>query len=75
MVMVTLEGNLYSSGTGELGQLGRVPRLFAITGGRQGLGKSHKPLKPHVSAYVAMKLFKIYCVNEFLICDFSHKTC
>lgn len=39
--MLTLEGNLYSSGTGEQGQLGRVPELFSNTGGRKGVSKSH----------------------------------
>lgn len=40
MVMVTLEGNLYSSGSAEQGQLGRVPEHFSNRGGRKGLGKS-----------------------------------
>lgn len=38
--MVTLEGNLYTLGTGEQGQLGRVAEIFSNRGGRQGLGKS-----------------------------------
>uniref|UniRef100_A0A3Q0QSR6 Regulator of chromosome condensation 1 n=1 Tax=Amphilophus citrinellus TaxID=61819 RepID=A0A3Q0QSR6_AMPCI len=37
MVMVTLEGNLYSSGSAEQGQLGRVPEHFSNRGGRKGL--------------------------------------
>ncbi|XP_076594372.1 regulator of chromosome condensation [Chaetodon auriga] len=43
LVLVTLEGNLYSSGTGEQGQLGRVPELFSNTGGRKGLGRLLEP--------------------------------
>ncbi|XP_022049124.2 regulator of chromosome condensation [Acanthochromis polyacanthus] len=37
LVMVTLEGNLYTSGTAEQGQLGRVPEHFSNRGGRKGL--------------------------------------
>lgn len=39
LVLVTLEGNLYSSGTAEQGQLGRVPEHFSNRGGRKGLGE------------------------------------
>lgn len=38
MVIVTLDGNLYTSGTAEQGQLGRVPEHFSNRGGRKGLG-------------------------------------
>uniref|UniRef100_A0A672ZNV8 RCC1-like domain-containing protein n=1 Tax=Sphaeramia orbicularis TaxID=375764 RepID=A0A672ZNV8_9TELE len=37
LALVTLDGNLYTSGTAEQGQLGRVPERFAHSGGRQGL--------------------------------------
>ncbi|XP_063734306.1 regulator of chromosome condensation [Eleginops maclovinus] len=39
LVLVTLEGNLYSSGTAEQGQLGRVPEHFSDRGGRKGLNR------------------------------------
>lgn len=39
LVMLTNDGDLYTLGCGEQGQLGRVPELFANRGGRQGLGK------------------------------------
>lgn len=39
VVMVTLEGNLYTVGTGEQGQLGRVAEIFSNRGGRQGLDR------------------------------------
>lgn len=39
LVLVTMEGNLYSAGTGEQGQLGRVPKVFSSSGGRQGLDR------------------------------------
>lgn len=43
--MVTLEGNLYTLGTGEQGQLGRVAEIFSNRGGRQGLGKASGNLR------------------------------
>ncbi|XP_040021975.1 regulator of chromosome condensation [Gasterosteus aculeatus] len=39
LVLLTLEGNLYTSGTAEQGQLGRVPEHFSDRGGRKGLGR------------------------------------
>ncbi|KAK9513559.1 hypothetical protein VZT92_027085 [Zoarces viviparus] len=39
LVLVTLAGNLYTSGTAEQGQLGRVPEHFSDRGGRKGLGR------------------------------------
>lgn len=39
LVMLTTDGDLYTLGCGEQGQLGRVPELFANRGGRQGLGR------------------------------------
>ncbi|XP_071757739.1 regulator of chromosome condensation [Centroberyx gerrardi] len=43
LAMVTLEGNLYTSGTGEQGQLGRVAERFASGGGRRGLSRLLTP--------------------------------
>uniref|UniRef100_A0A8D2CVR5 Regulator of chromosome condensation 1 n=1 Tax=Sciurus vulgaris TaxID=55149 RepID=A0A8D2CVR5_SCIVU len=37
LVMLTADGDLYTLGCGEQGQLGRVPELFSNRGGRQGL--------------------------------------
>ncbi|KAM9687050.1 regulator of chromosome condensation isoform 1-T1 [Trichechus inunguis] len=37
LVMLTVDGDLYTLGCGEQGQLGRVPELFSNRGGRQGL--------------------------------------
>lgn len=42
--MLTADGELYTLGSGEQGQLGRVPELFANRGGRQGLGRWLKSL-------------------------------
>ncbi|XP_049587270.1 regulator of chromosome condensation [Syngnathus scovelli] len=43
LVMVTIEGNLYTSGTAEQGQLGRVPEQFSNRGGRKGLDRLLTP--------------------------------
>uniref|UniRef100_A0A8C4HCI0 Regulator of chromosome condensation 1 n=1 Tax=Dicentrarchus labrax TaxID=13489 RepID=A0A8C4HCI0_DICLA len=43
LILVTVQGNLYSSGTGEQGQLGRVPELFSNRGGRKGLSRLLEP--------------------------------
>ncbi|XP_072250661.1 regulator of chromosome condensation isoform X2 [Leuresthes tenuis] len=37
VVLLTLDGNLYTSGSAEQGQLGRVPEHFSNRGGRKGL--------------------------------------
>ncbi|MED6289551.1 Regulator of chromosome condensation [Characodon lateralis] len=37
VVLLTLDGNLYTSGCAEQGQLGRVPEHFSNRGGRKGL--------------------------------------
>lgn len=43
LVMVTMDGNLYTSGCGEQGQLGRVPEHFSNRGGRKGLVRLLEP--------------------------------
>lgn len=37
LVMLTVDGDLFTCGCGEQGQLGRVPALFSNRGGRKGL--------------------------------------
>lgn len=43
LVTVTMDGNLYSLGSAEQGQLGRVPEQFSNRGGRKGLGRLLEP--------------------------------
>ncbi|KAJ0066174.1 hypothetical protein NL108_001407, partial [Boleophthalmus pectinirostris] len=43
LVMLTLDGNLYTSGCAEQGQLGRVPEHFSNRGGRKGLSRLLEP--------------------------------
>ncbi|KAL5017227.1 hypothetical protein ScPMuIL_006816 [Solemya velum] len=43
LVMLTVEGDIYTSGYAEQGQLGRVAECFAVRGGRKGLGLLLKP--------------------------------
>lgn len=52
LVLVTLEGNLYSLGTGEQGQLGRVPEVFSNRGGRRGLDRLLMPQMVKIRAKV-----------------------
>ncbi|KAL8220408.1 UNVERIFIED_CONTAM: Regulator of chromosome condensation [Gekko kuhli] len=39
LALVSAEGNLYTCGCGDNGQLGRVPQIFSARGGRQGLAR------------------------------------
>uniref|UniRef100_A0A8U8BKF4 Regulator of chromosome condensation 1 n=1 Tax=Geospiza parvula TaxID=87175 RepID=A0A8U8BKF4_GEOPR len=43
LVMLTVDGDLFTCGCGEQGQLGRVPALFATRGGRRGLERMLVP--------------------------------
>uniref|UniRef100_UPI0037E897E2 regulator of chromosome condensation n=1 Tax=Semicossyphus pulcher TaxID=241346 RepID=UPI0037E897E2 len=47
LILVTMEGNLYSSGNAEQGQLGRVPWCFSDRGGRRGLNQLLQPQMVH----------------------------
>ncbi|XP_068125384.1 regulator of chromosome condensation [Hyperolius riggenbachi] len=48
LVMLTSDGNLYTSGCGEQGQLGRVPEMFTNRGGRKGLERLLVPQCIHL---------------------------
>ncbi|XP_038057576.1 regulator of chromosome condensation-like [Patiria miniata] len=43
LCMLTEEGEIYSLGSGEQGQLGRIAEIFAVRGGRKGTGILHEP--------------------------------
>ncbi|XP_054026823.1 regulator of chromosome condensation [Dryobates pubescens] len=43
LVMLTVDGDLFTCGCGEQGQLGRVPEVFANRGGRKGLQRLLQP--------------------------------
>lgn len=61
---MTLDGNLYSLGTAEQGQLGRVPEHFSNRGGRKGLGKQQKP-----KASTHFSLMWDYINNRCFLCN------
>ncbi|XP_029475514.1 regulator of chromosome condensation isoform X2 [Rhinatrema bivittatum] len=50
LVMLTIDGDLYTSGCGEQGQLGRVPECFTNRGGRKGLERLLVPQLIHLKA-------------------------
>lgn len=65
LVMLTLNGDIYTCGCGEQGQLGRVPERFANRGGRKGLSRfcffaNRVFLKP------VMFLFLILFLSSFM---------
>ena len=39
LCMLTIDGDLYTMGRGEQGQLGRVAEIFSVRGGRKGPGE------------------------------------
>ncbi|KAJ3598625.1 hypothetical protein NHX12_002130 [Muraenolepis orangiensis] len=63
LVMLTVGGDLYSSGCGEQGQLGRVPELFADRGGRKGLPRLLIPQIVKVKGKV--KFTDVFCGAYF----------
>jgi len=49
MAMLTVDGEIYSFGNAEQGQLGRVSAMFSQRGGRRGLDMLLQPEKIHLS--------------------------
>jgi len=49
MAMLSVDGDLYSFGNAEQGQLGRVSSIFSQRGGRRGLDMLLQPDKIHIS--------------------------
>ncbi|XP_043916155.1 regulator of chromosome condensation [Protopterus annectens] len=67
LVMLTVDGDLYTCGCGEQGQLGRVPERFTSRGGRQGLERLLVPQCIHVKGKGSSRVrFKdVFCGAYF----------
>ncbi|XP_075459977.1 regulator of chromosome condensation isoform X2 [Ascaphus truei] len=66
LVMLTFDGDLYTSGCGEQGQLGRVPEMFTNRGGRKGLERLLIPQCIHLKAKGGRVLFQdVFCGAYF----------
>uniref|UniRef100_W5M7K3 Regulator of chromosome condensation 1 n=2 Tax=Lepisosteus oculatus TaxID=7918 RepID=W5M7K3_LEPOC len=65
LVMLTLSGELYSSGCGEQGQLGRVPERFTNRGGRKGLKRLLVPQRVLVRARGKVHFKDVFCGAYF----------
>ncbi|KAI1894924.1 hypothetical protein AGOR_G00120770 [Albula goreensis] len=65
LVMLTLGGDLYSSGCGEQGQLGRVPERFANRGGRKGLQRLLVPQLVHFRSRGRVHVTDVFCGAYF----------
>ncbi|KAJ8290173.1 hypothetical protein GJAV_G00009580 [Gymnothorax javanicus] len=61
LVMLTRGGQLYSSGCGEQGQLGRVPECFANRGGRMGLQRLLIPQQISVRSRGKVVFSDVFC--------------
>lgn len=65
VALVTLEGNLYTAGTADQGQLGRVPECFTDRGGRQGLKRLLMPQMVKVKGKV--RFTDVFCGSYMTI--------
>ncbi|KAK6466263.1 regulator of chromosome condensation-like [Huso huso] len=61
LVMLTVDGELYSSGCGEQGQLGRVPERFTNRGGRRGLERLLIPQCVPVKGRIKVRFQDVFC--------------
>ncbi|XP_012694243.2 regulator of chromosome condensation [Clupea harengus] len=61
LVMLTQGGDLYSSGCGDQGQLGRVAECFANRGGRLGLGRLLTPQLVMVHSRGKVRFVDAFC--------------
>ncbi|MGH0149770.1 UNVERIFIED_CONTAM: hypothetical protein FKN15_049589 [Acipenser sinensis] len=61
LVMLTVDGELYSSGCGEQGQLGRVPERFTNRGGRRGLERLLIPQCVPVKGRSKVRFQDVFC--------------
>lgn len=65
LVMLTLGGDLFTSGCGEQGQLGRVPEFFANRGGRKGLTRLLEPQLVKVRSRAKVHFTDAFCGAYF----------
>ncbi|KAJ8372505.1 hypothetical protein AAFF_G00282120 [Aldrovandia affinis] len=65
LVMLTLGGQLFTSGCGEQGQLGRVPERFANRGGRKGLQRLLVPQAVPLRSRGRVHFTNVFCGAYF----------
>uniref|UniRef100_A0A8C9SL14 Regulator of chromosome condensation 1 n=1 Tax=Scleropages formosus TaxID=113540 RepID=A0A8C9SL14_SCLFO len=65
LMILTLSGDLYSSGCGDQGQLGRVPERFANRGGRKGLERLLVPQMVPVRSRGKVRFTDVFCGAYF----------
>uniref|UniRef100_A0AAY4AC53 RCC1-like domain-containing protein n=1 Tax=Denticeps clupeoides TaxID=299321 RepID=A0AAY4AC53_9TELE len=65
LVMLTQGGDLYTSGCGEQGQLGRVPERFSTRGGRKGLMRLLEPQIVKVQSRRKIHFTDVFCGAYF----------
>uniref|UniRef100_A0A8C2TX06 Regulator of chromosome condensation 1 n=1 Tax=Coturnix japonica TaxID=93934 RepID=A0A8C2TX06_COTJA len=65
LVMLTVDGELFTCGCGEQGQLGRVPALFSNRGGRKGLQRLLVPQRVPVRSKGKMRFQDAFCGAYF----------
>lgn len=67
LVMLTLGGDLFTSGCGEQGQLGRVAEFFANRGGRKGLSRLLQPQLVKVRSKSKVHFTDSFCGAYFTL--------
>ncbi|KAL7874500.1 hypothetical protein SRHO_G00054700 [Serrasalmus rhombeus] len=65
LVMLTQNGEIYTSGCGDQGQLGRVPERFANRGGRKGLMRLLEPQMVMVKPRGKVHFTDVFCGAYF----------
>ncbi|KAG9276414.1 regulator of chromosome condensation [Astyanax mexicanus] len=65
LVMLTVNGEIYTSGCGEQGQLGRVPERFANRGGRKGLMRLLEPQMVIIKPRGKVHFTDVFCGAYF----------
>lgn len=65
LVMLTVDGEIYTSGCGDQGQLGRVPERFANRGGRKGLMRLLEPQMVIIKPRGKVHFTDVFCGAYF----------